>query len=243
MIIWHYRDRTTAMGGLCNSALTSDSFTGDPAFVTCIVCKAKLVDRKKESIMKTEPMHYIVRQSWTLNGHVNYCDMKVTTRGSTDPGQTTCEACKQTAEWQAEAESRGIPMPKDALQEAAELRDLANTMLARAADIERTEKAKALPEEPPMGAGQTFKLIVWFRGGRHTYTYLLVRKPGPKGGPWYTTGTGETGFFENWAALVEWLRSDNITGHSALIRMEEGTPNLGLPNKGKVRYTLGGKQR
>ena len=94
-----------------------------------------------------------------------------------------------------------------------------------------------------MGAGQTFKLIVTFKGGSHTYTYLLVRKPGSRGGPWYTTGTGDTGYFANWEALIEWLRSDNIIGHSALIRMEEGTPNLSLPNKGKVRYPLGGKQR
>lgn len=191
--------------------------------------------------MAINPMHFTVYDG---EQYVDACDSTITIKGSTNPDLTTCPRCKESFVWKHANTIRGTePMPKDPKITVDDLRRTANELLARAAEIEREAKAKELPEEPPMGAGTTFKLIVQFRGGTHLYTYLLVRKPGMRGGPWWTTGTGDTGYFPNWAALIEWLRSDNVAGHSALIRMIEGVPDKGLPNKGKVRYPLGGKQR
>jgi hypothetical protein len=177
----------------------------------------------------------------TYSTHIQLCDGERARYGTTDPAGVSCDACKQTSEWQAAAKARGIEMPKDPKTTVEDLRRTANELLARAAEIEREEKEKAGPEEPPMKAGTTFKLLVQFRGGSHTYTYLLVRKPGPVGGPWFTTGTGDTGYFKNWGDLVEWLRSDNIVGHSALIRVAEAERKTSYDPK--VRYHLGGKQR
>lgn len=161
-------------------------------------------------------------------------------RITTAKQRVTCERCKAWIVY--ETRQRAMEeMPKDPKTTVEDLRRTANELLARAAEIEREEKEKAGPEEPPMKAGTTFKLLVQFRGGSHTYTYLLVRKPGPIGGPWYTTGTGDTGYFANWGDLVEWLRSDNISGHSALIRVAEAERKSSYD--AKVRYALGGKQR
>lgn len=148
----------------------------------------------------------------------------------------SCPDCKA---WiRSKAQEKDVT--KDALQEARELRELANTMLARAADIERKEKLEH-PEEPPVSAGSVFKLIVRFRGNSKLYTYLLYRKPsGSRGGPWYTTGTGDTGYFENWDALIAWLRSDNVSGHGKLTRLVEAEARPGTLDP-KVRYHLGGK--
>jgi hypothetical protein len=175
----------------------------------------------------------------TYSTHIQLCDGERARYGTTDPAGVSCDACKQTSEWQAAAKARGIEMPKDSKTTVEDLRRTANELLARAAEIEREEKAKAIPEEPRLVMGNMFKLIVSFVGSAKVYTYLLVRKPGGRGGPWYTTGTGDTGYFENWDALMAWLRSDNVAGHSALIRMDEATS---LPHK-PVRYPLGGKQR
>lgn len=186
--------------------------------------------------MDRSPMHYGRQVGSNPFELLPVCGSGLYPRITTAKQIVTCERCKAWLVYEARQKSEE-EMPKDAKTTVEDLRRTANELLARAAEIERA--AEKTPEEPPLKMGNTFKLIVTFKGGRHTYTYLLVRKP-QRGGPWYTTGTGDTGYFENWEALIEWLRSDNISAHSALVRMVDATRVS--PFDPNIRYRLGGKQ-
>lgn len=106
---------------------------------------------------------------------------------------------------------------KPKAQLAKEMRDTANKLLAEAADLERQAKREN-PAEPQRNAGNNFKVNVRFVLRGKLYSYLLLRTG--LGGRWYTTGThDDQKVFENWEALVAWLRGPDIAQHGAVIRL------------------------
>jgi hypothetical protein len=67
-----------------------------------------------------------------------------------------------------------------------------------------------IPNQPPAGAGNMFRVIVRFANGGPDYTYLLARV----GDRWFTTGTSEEQkMFPSWQKLCEWINTTYWHSH------------------------------
>lgn len=107
---------------------------------------------------------------------------------------------------------------KAALEYELDLNEKVRQQLAeRAVELRREIQRQDIPPVPPSRDGDMFAVDVKFKEGGRAYRFLLYRY----GGVWFTTGgRPEHSQFENWPALVKWLRSDEVHWHSAVCRLQ-----------------------
>jgi hypothetical protein len=118
-----------------------------------------------------------------------------------------------------------MDMENEKLHAAKELRELAERAIAMAAKLENEAKQES-PPEPPVSRGHEFRIAVQFKPGGKIYTYLVlrVRKSLQAKYEYFTTGTGDTGYFPNWEEFVAWLEGDKVNLHGGLVSIGDLVP-------------------
>jgi hypothetical protein len=116
-------------------------------------------------------------------------------------------------------------------------------MLAEAMDYRRRldEQIKKLqqrvmtsryPKVPAAKDGNMFGINIKFTPGGTVYRFLILRTPA-KG--WYTTGQApETKHFEDWTALVDWLRGPDVYWHGEMYQLIESGLSV-MQAEGRVK--------
>lgn len=103
----------------------------------------------------------------------------------------------------------------ETLAAAVELR---NKLDEQIRTMQQQLQQRRYPKVPGTKDGNMFGVNIKFQPRGTVYRFLILRTPA-KG--WYTTGQGESGHFQDWTALIDWLRGPDIHWHGAIYQLQE----------------------